>query len=176
MRLLGGLLIAAILLGGGQEAHVDPPADLPRASRHLTWTQALRSTAARVNNLDNRPPDVATYRRLSHTLRNLYDPLADLWGTAVRLNSGYRSPSVNRHVGGYVHSDHMSGTGIDVEILGLSARDAARRILNTQIPFDTLIWYGADNHIHLSWSGTGSGRRRVQYATQHGARPVDRMP
>lgn len=174
-------LIALALLGaaGADPGGIDPPADLARPCRYFTWADLTRSGAATARGLDNRPPSRAVYLTLSRTARNILDPLVDLLPYRVSVSSGYRSPRVNRAVGGYIHSDHLTGEGLDVVLYGtagpLSSQAAARAIINARVPFDTLIWYGSDNHVHLSWHG-GGGRRRIQFATSHGATPVDRLP
>ncbi len=173
-----GLLLLGSTTGTGRG--VDPPQDLPQPCRWFTWAEVTRSSTAAARRLDNRPHDAATYRTLSRTCKGILDPLVDVLPYRVVVTSGYRSPTVNRAVGGYEHSDHLTGQGLDITLYRndgtpLSSAEAAMVIRNSGAPFDTLIWYGSDNHVHLSWAGTGS-RRRVQYAASHGARPVDRLP
>lgn len=181
---LGTGLLALVVLGGGAAApakSVGPPPGLEQPCEHFTWAELTRSGWAARNGVDNRPVSVEIYRRLARTARGILDPLVDRTPYVVFVSSGYRNPTVNRGVDGYIHSDHLTGQGLDVILyrqdgVALTSAEAARAILNSQVPFDTLIWYGSDDHVHLSWAGASPGRRRVQYATSHGATPVTRMP
>jgi uncharacterized protein YcbK (DUF882 family) len=40
------------------------------------------------------------------------------FGTAVRINSGYRTPQYNAKVGGVAHSQHCYGTAADITVRG----------------------------------------------------------
>ena len=40
------------------------------------------------------------------------------FGTAVTINSGYRTPQYNKQVGGAAHSQHCYGTAADISVSG----------------------------------------------------------
>ncbi len=84
-------------------------------------------------------------------------------GTVRRIFvvSGYRTPEHNAEVGGSTTSDHPAGLAADFEVEGLNpyqvfTRLQAARAAGTLPAFDQLIWYAADNHIHV---GLGSQMR-----------------
>ena len=45
---------------------------------------------------------------------NVLDPLREMYGGPIRVNSGYRSPIVNKKVGGAATSQHVKGEAADI--------------------------------------------------------------
>lgn len=79
----------------------------------------------------------------------------------IIITSGFRPKTDNEAVGGSATSDHPEGLAADFIVNNLSAHDVYLRITAAQkrgeLPeFDQLIWYVADNHVHL---GLGMRRR-----------------
>jgi len=69
---------------------------------------------------------------------NVLEPIRAHFGKPVHVNSGYRSPAVNRAVGSSSTSQHGMGQAADIEIPGLSNLDLARWIADN-LKFDQLI-------------------------------------
>jgi hypothetical protein len=82
-------------------------------------------------------------------------------GVPLLVESGWRSPTHNLEVGGSKTSDHVRGLAADFRPIGLSRYNAYRRLRDstTLPPFDQLIFYPVDGHIHV---GLGD-RRRGEY-------------
>lgn len=40
-------------------------------------------------------------------------------GTPIRINSGYRSPQLNRAIGGVPTSNHLTGCAVDIRVSGM---------------------------------------------------------
>ena len=40
-------------------------------------------------------------------------------GTPIRINSGYRSPQLNRKIGGAPTSNHLTGCAVDIKVAGI---------------------------------------------------------
>ena len=47
------------------------------------------------------------------------------FGTAVTINSGYRTPQHNKQVGGVAHSQHCYGTAADITVRGHTPAEVA---------------------------------------------------
>ena len=82
-----------------------------RLTPHFTLAEMVRSSTAERLRMDNTPPgDVL--RNLQGTAEMLERIRATL-GVPVVVTSGYRSPAVNKAVGGVSTSDHASGQAAD---------------------------------------------------------------
>lgn len=86
-------------------------------------------------------------------------PLRDAVG-AVRITSGYRSPTVNRAVGGASSSQHIKGEAADIKVSGMTAPELRDKIVALGLPFDQLVWYAPERggHVHVSYSLTPRGQ------------------
>lgn len=102
---------------------------------------------------------------LTELVKNILDPARELLDDQIRVNSGYRSPMVNRKIGGAASSQHVLGQAAD-----LKCDDNAKlfNLIRKNLPFDQLIWEGgSDNQpswIHVSYSSRN--RREVLRMTK----------
>ena len=64
-------------------------------------------------NLKNIPSDMQHVENLV-VLCDFLNLIRAEFGYAIKVNSGYRTPSVNRAVGGALHSLHMQGRAADI--------------------------------------------------------------
>ena len=55
-------------------------------------------------------------------LVHLLQLIRDHFGKAVHINSGYRTPTYNKKVGGATHSQHLYGMACDIRITGVSPK------------------------------------------------------
>lgn len=88
-------------------------------------------------------------------LANLLQYFRDLFNVPGRITSAYRSPDRNAQVGGASHSEHMDGRAADVMWLGITDREAVRRLLlemrTMRAPsFGQFIVYDDTFHTHIS--------------------------
>lgn len=102
-------------------------------------------TAAR-RGIDNTPsPEVI--KRLRNTAKGLERVRAVL-GKPILISSGYRSPALNKAVGGSATSDHINGDAADFISPGFGTPIAiCRAIVAAGIKFDQLIEEGTWVHI-----------------------------
>jgi putative chitinase len=90
------------------------------------------------------PPELAN---LTETAA-LMEMVRALLGHAITVNSGYRSPAVNKKVGGVASSDHVKGMAVDFVCPEFGDCYAiAKAIEASNIPFGQLIYEGSWVHI-----------------------------
>lgn len=66
---------------------------------------------------------------LAKNLQILRDYISlDRGDTAITINSGYRSPSHNKSVGGAVNSQHLTGKAADIVVEGMTPKEVAHKI------------------------------------------------
>ena len=97
--------------------------------------------------LDNTPP-AEVIAILRQTAARMEAVRVALGNRVISISSGYRSPQVNRAVGGARTSAHLSGQAVDFNCYGLgSPREVCRIIAGSDVAFDQLIEEGAWVHI-----------------------------
>ena len=110
-------------------------------------------TAARAG-IPNEPSknQIATLR---FWCEEIGEPARERFDAPVRISSGFRSPALNKAVGGSPNSQHQRGEAADFEVVGHSNLEVAR-FVRDELFFDQLIlefWDGRDPHsgwIHCS--------------------------
>ncbi len=86
-------------------------------------------------------------------------PLRDAWGKPLKINSGYRSPELNKAVGGVDSSQHLLGEASDVACD--NPLELARLVRDLNLPYDQMILY--PSFLHISHRLSGRQRRQVLY-------------
>ena len=84
-----------------------------RLSKNFTLAELTRSNTATRLGIFNTP----VYEHLQNLQRlvtNLIQPMRDELG-AIRISSGYRSPELNRAIGGSTKSQHCKGEALDLQ-------------------------------------------------------------
>ena len=117
---------------------------------HFTIEELTASQAAGRYGLDNTPPPemVAALKRTA----DLLEEVRALLGKPVLVSSGYRSPSVNRAVGGAANSAHMLGCAADFSSPSFgSPLDICRAIARSDIAFDQVI-HEFRAWVHIAWA------------------------
>lgn len=100
---------------------------------------------------------------------NLLQPLCDAVDWHDRINSGYRSPEVNKLVGGAVTSQHLKGEAADNvffkkmggKTVYVAPIDVLRVVVASGLDFDQMIAY--NGFVHLSYAATRPNRRQILY-------------
>jgi uncharacterized protein YcbK (DUF882 family) len=107
-------------------------------------------------------PNAEAIKNLEFLVEKLLDPLRELWGAPVIVNSGYRSPEVNMAVGGVKNSQHLRGEAADITAGNPELnRKLFEMIANSGLEFDQLIDEKNYTWIHLSIKKSGYNRRRL---------------
>lgn len=131
-------------------------------SEHISYQEAIKSQTAIEKHIDNTPPDFIL-AKMKTTAEKVFEPLrkaiSEIRGqdTPITINSFYRSPDLNKAVGGALDSQHTKGEAVDlnVEYPDFNKKDLFELIRN-EFDFDQLIYEGGtpDNPawVHVSYS------------------------
>lgn len=116
-------------------------------SEHFTLEEFTRSETAARKGLDNSAPS-EILDRLTLTAEKMEQVRGILGDAPITVFSGYRSPVVNRAVGGARSSAHMKGYAVDFKARNFSVAEAIKLIRQSPLRFDQLIdEFGAWVHI-----------------------------
>ena len=91
-----------------------------RLSEHMTLAE-LCKTKTGIENVPNEE-QVNNLRRLCKWLEQLRRRWNNLYGDGddpIVINSGFRSPAVNKAVGGWAQSNHLTGCAVDIRCVGI---------------------------------------------------------
>lgn len=119
-----------------------------KLSPHFSLQELTKSQTAVRWGIDNTPDEGAinNLRRLCVLLEEVREICGN---KPLVISSGYRSPEVNRRVGGSITSQHMTGCAADFTVLGLDLDDVIEAIMDAGIEYDQLI-KEFDSWIHIS--------------------------
>ena len=81
--------------------------------KYFTIEELCQSETADKLKIDNTPSEEIK-KNLETLVDCLLDPLREVWGSPIIINSGYRCPILNKAVGGSKTSSHMSGWSVDM--------------------------------------------------------------
>lgn len=124
--------------------------------KHFCFSEFFNSSTAAKNNIKNEPISDEKGKvmlNIKLLVDNVLEPIRDMVCTPIIITSGYRSPQLNKIVGGTVNSQHMLGCAADFYVCGydhLMMYKVFMYIFNT-LEFDQLIYYPIKNIIHVSY-------------------------
>ena len=137
-----------------------------KLSEHFTLRE-LCKTKTGIENVPNEA-QVENLRRVCRWLERLRRRWNDLYGEGddpIIINSGFRSPEVNKAVGGVPTSNHLTGCAVDIRCVGMeqALRYAAILLdisdLNKE-DFDELLIEQKGRVIWIHFAVRPSGNRR----------------
>lgn len=136
---------------------------MTRLSENFTLRELVASDTAQASGIDN-TPDAQALIYLARLAMVLEMIRAELGARPLVVTSGYRSPELNRAVGGSRTSAHLDGRAADfvAPLFGPPAEVAARVAGMGFVVFDQLILerFGRREWVHLGMARIGEVPRR----------------
>lgn len=126
---------------------------------HFTLDEMVASQTAARRGIDNTPtPEIVV--NLTRTAQTLERVRVLLGSRPITVSSGYRSPALNRAVGGAANSAHLRGLAADFICPAYGSPLAiCKAIAASNIDFDQVIQEGTWVHIGLAASGQKNRRQ-----------------
>jgi hypothetical protein len=108
-------------------------------STNFTLEEMTASQTAARQGLDNDPPP-EVQESLRFTCYGMEEVRKELGDKAILISSGYRSPALNKAVGGKPNSQHQIGQAVDFTCPSFGTVDeVVQRLLESNIQFDQCI-------------------------------------
>ena len=105
-------------------------------------------------------PTKQVEKNLTALIENVLDPLRIAHGKPIYVNSGYRSPSLNKLVGGAATSQHLAGEAADISVGSYQGNKLLFELVQElKLPFDQLIDEKNFAWVHVSYGARN--RRQV---------------
>ena len=130
-------------------------------SKNFSLEELTNSDVAKKNGIEN-IPNQEQINALKALCTNLLQPLRDLWGKPIGINSGFRVKALNDILpGSSSTSQHMKGEAADVYSDNISS--LWDLVTKGDFIFDQAIYYKNRGFIHLSYKSTGTNRKQILY-------------
>ena len=142
----------------------------------LTLAECIKSETAIRRQIDNTPTQ-EHFEAMFLLATKVYDPLCKKLGAKLPFTSFYRSPKLNRAIGGSANSQHSKGQAMDIDVDSMASITNSvvfNAILNL-FDFDQLIWEFGDSKnpawVHVSYKKKGN-RKQVLVASKFNGKTV----
>ena len=122
--------------------------------KYFTINELTKSSTAQRLHINNNPTQEVK-NNLNKLIDNVLDPLRELYGKPIIVNSGYRCTKLNKAIGGAKNSQHLVGQASDIRTVQNtkeSNKELFDLIKNSKLPFDQLINEYDYNWVHVSYS------------------------
>lgn len=124
--------------------------------KYFSINELCQSDVAKAQNIDNTPTD-AGRNNLQLLVDNLLDPLREMYGKPICVNSGYRSQALNKAVKGTPSSQHTKGCAVDIVC---DDNEKLFNLIKEHFNYDQLINEHNYKWIHVSYV-EGVNRRQT---------------
>lgn len=120
--------------------------------KYFTIKELCQSSTATQKGIDN-TPNSEIVSNLEQLVDKVLDPLREEFGESIIVNSGYRSPALNKAVKGAANSQHVFGQAADITTNSKVGNKRLFTLAQTlDLPFDQLIDEKNYSWIHISYS------------------------
>lgn len=117
--------------------------------RYFKPSEFFDSPTAKSRGIVNWPCDFNVYSNIL-LLSFYFDYVRKRFSSPIKLTSGYRSPLLNKAVGGVNNSKHLQGLAVDIKILHNTDYEKIRQIIGNDCRF---IKYYPDRHyMHVDFT------------------------
>ena len=133
-------------------------------SKHISYKEGVYSrTATRLGIKNN--PNAEQMQNMITIAEEVFEPLRAYVGGPIKINSFFRSPELNKAIGGSGKSQHCHGQAIDLDdTFGRCTNAEMFEFIKKYLDFDQIIWeFGDDNNpdwVHVSYVSPDQNRKR----------------
>ena len=133
-------------------------------SKHISYKEGVYSITAIRKGIDNEPNE-EQLSNMKLVAEKIFEPVRTHFKIPIKVNSFFRSPDLNKAIGGSTKSQHCKGQAIDID-------DTYGKIKNSDIywwikdnlDFDQMIWEFGNNDnpdwVHVSYVSPDKNRNR----------------
>jgi hypothetical protein len=140
-------------------------------TKNFTLAEMIYSPTATRLGISN-IPTTEYINNLEKLCIKVLQPIRDHFQSAVKINSGYRCPKLNKAIGGSKTSQHRFGQAADFVVPKQDLRTVYKWITaDSGLIFDQCI-FEFDRWIHISYRADGNNRQQMLRASKDGRRTV----
>jgi hypothetical protein len=144
-----------------------------KISDHITYAEAIHSNTAKRKGIDNTPSEVQVLS-MKLLAEKIFEPLRKWVGGPIKVNSFFRSVTLNEAIGGVASSQHCKGQAIDIDdVYSYKTNAEMYKWIQENLDYDQMIWeFGTDtqpNWVHISYVSKEENRNKCLKAyKEHG--------
>ena len=137
-------------------------------SKHISYREGVYSrTATRLSIKNN--PNAEQMKNMIALAEEIFEPLRMWVNGPIKINSFFRSPELNKAIGGSSKSQHCHGQAIDIDdTFGKATNAEMYEFIKKHLDFDQMIWeFGDENNpdwVHVSYVSEEQNRNRCLQA------------
>ena len=133
--------------------------------KYFSIQELCTSSTAKKRNISNEPTELVK-AHLTELVEKILDPLREAWGSGINVTSGYRSPALNKAIGGSPTSAHVFGYAADLQPSNgkiKEFKEFAKKWLSDK-SFDQYIneYSGTSEWVHIGYKNN-AGEQRKQF-------------
>ena len=133
-------------------------------SKHISYKEGVYSRTATRLNINNNPNEYQM-DNMEIIASEVFEPLRSWVGGPIKINSFFRSPELNKAIGGSTKSQHCHGQAIDLDdTYGRATNAEMYEFIKKFLDFDQIIWeFGNDDNpdwVHVSYVSEEKNRNR----------------
>ena len=137
-------------------------------SQHISYKESVYSRTATRLGIDNEPND-EQMKNMLNIAQEVFEPLRMWVGGPIKINSFFRSPELNKAIGGSTKSQHCHGQAIDLDdTFGRATNAEMYEFIKKHLDFDQMIWeFGDEDNpdwVHVSYVSEDKNRNRCLQA------------
>ena len=135
-----------------------------KITEHITYHEACHSFTAKRLGIPNTPSEYQMWNMVV-LATEVFEPLRRWVGGPIKINSFFRSPDLNRAIGGSTKSQHCEGRAIDLDdVYGHKTNSEMFEYITKNLDYDQLIWEFCDDNnpdwVHVSYVDHDTNRKR----------------
>ena len=137
-------------------------------SKHISEREGVYSITATRLGIKNKP-NKEQLNNMKLIAEKVFEPLRSYVGGPIKINSFFRSPELNKAIGGSTKSQHCHGQAIDLDdTFGKATNAEMFKFIKKHLDFDQIIWeFGNDKNpdwVHVSYVSPEKNRNRCLQA------------
>ena len=137
-------------------------------SKHISYKEGVYSRTATRLGIKN-SPNAEQMENMITIAEEVFEPLRAYVGGSIKINSFFRSPELNKAIGGSTKSQHCHGQAIDLDdTFGRCTNAEMYEFIKKHLDFDQIIWeFGDSNNpdwVHVSYVSEDKNRNRCLQA------------
>jgi len=137
-------------------------------SKHVSYKEGVYSRTATRRGIKNNP-NAEQMKNMVAIAEEVFEPLRTYVGGPIKINSFFRSPELNKAIGGSGKSQHCHGQAIDLDdTFGRATNAEMFEFIKEHLDFDQIIWEFGDetnpDWVHVSYVSPEQNRNRCLQA------------